>query len=136
MAMGLLALATLAVFARGLTPMDTRVLLLFMACMATSGMAYAGWKKSPQGSLRWDGQHWYWSGFATSPVCHLSVLMDFQNVVLVSIESDGLAAVYLWLEATPGDTSWRPLRRAMVSSKAVSDERSRKPGLSVEGDLA
>lgn len=135
-AMGLLALTIFAVFAREQTPWNERALVLAFAGVVTSGIAFVGWKKSPQGSLRWDGQHWYWSGFVAGPACQLVLLMDFQSVVLVWIACDGQAPFYLWLEATLNDASWRLLRRAVVSSQAASGSKNKKPGLSVEGDLA
>lgn len=135
-AMGLSALAVLAVFAQGQALLDVRVLVLAFACLATCSIALAAWNKSPQGGLFWDGQHWYWSGFGDGAVCQLFLLMDFQSVVLILIKSDGKASFYLWLEAKADDTSWRPLRRAIVSSQPLSDNLNKRPGPVSEGDLA
>ena len=134
--MGLLALVTLAVFVRGQTPLDVRALVLAMVCLVTTGIALMGWRKSPQGSLRWDGQHWYWSGLTAGSACQLFTLMDFQRVVVVLIKSEAHAPFSLWLEEVDNDTSWRPLRRAIISSQAASDSKSKKPGVAAEGDLA
>lgn len=135
--MGLLAMVTLTVFVRGQTRLDVRALVLAMVCMVTTGIAFVGWKKSPQGSLRWDGQHWYWSGFtAAGSGCQLFTQMDFQSVVVVLIKSEAYAPFSLWLEAPDSDMNWRPLRRAIISSQAASDSKSKKPGLAAQGDLA
>ncbi len=131
--MCLLALATLFAFAWGQTPLDVRVLVLVVAIFAASSVAFIGWKKSPQASLRWDGQHWYWSGFTASPVCHLRLWMDFQLVVLVSIAAEGHSPAFLWLEATPDTASWKPLRRAIVSSQTTSGGKNKKTERGVAG---
>nr|WP_295773047.1 hypothetical protein [Rhodoferax sp.] len=136
MAMGLLALVTLAVFAQGQTPLDARALVLAIACVVTTCIAFIGWKKSPQGSLRWDGQHWYWSGLNAGSACQLSTLMDFQSAVVVLIKPEVHAPFSLWLEEAASDTSWRPLRRAIISSQTASDSKSKKPGRAAEEDLA
>jgi hypothetical protein len=134
--MGLLALTTCEYFALGQASSNVRALVLGFVCVVTTGIAFVGWRKSPQGSLRWDGQHWHWSGFTADPACQLVLLMDFQSVVVVLLKSESHAPVGLCLEATPDDTSWRALRRAIVSSQIASDSKSKKPGLAAEGDLA
>ena len=134
--MSLLALAILVFFTLGQMALDARVGVLALAIFIASSAAFLGWKRSPQGSLRWDGQHWYWSGFAASPACSLRLLMDLQSVAVVTITADAHVPVFLWLEATPGDASWRPLRRAMVSSQVESGDKGKKTEPGVEGDLA
>ena len=113
----LLALATLAVFSLEQAASELPAAAIGFALLIASAGAFLGWKKSLQGSLRWDGQHWYWSGFAGSPQCFLTLLMDFQSVVIVAIKPDAAAAKFLWLEKSPRGTNWRPLRRAIVSSQ-------------------
>ncbi len=134
--MTLLALAALAAFASRQAFLDLRVISVASVIVLTSGAAYLGWKQSPQGTLRWDGQHWFWSDFKANPVCHLRLLMDFQRVVLVSVAASGDAPAYLWLEAMPGDASWTPLRRALVSSQAVVEGGDKENALPEDGDLA
>jgi hypothetical protein len=132
-----LSAAALLAFVLGqeILGLDLRVLLLATGILATSGFALAGWKRSPQGTLRWDGQHWFWSDFASNPVCCLRLLMDLQRVVLVSIAADAYAPVYLWLEEMPGDAYWKPLRRAIVSSQAGADGTGKRAPLPPEVDL-
>ncbi len=134
--MTLLAVVVLVAFASGQAFLDLRVFLLASVILLTSGVAYLGWKKSPQGTLRWDGQHWFWSNFNANPVCHLRLLLDFQRVVLVLVTASAGAPVYLWLEAMPGDASWKPLRRAIVSSQGVAKGGDKESALPVTGDMA
>ncbi len=118
--LSLLAMAALWAFVREQGALDARILTLATAIVASSAAAFVGWQKSAVGSLRWDGQHWYWSGFSASQACHLSLLVDFQSVLLVSLVADTRAVpLRLWLEMPPGNVSWKPLRRAIISSQAA-----------------
>ena len=132
----LLALLALVTFAWTQTVLDLRTGGLALALLAASGVALMGWKNSPQGSLRWDGEFWRWSGFGDNPECRLAVLMDFQSVVVVHITTEGWAPIFLWLEANPGDTGWKPLRRAVVSSQATADGKSKKSNTGIAEEFA
>lgn len=135
--LSLLAIAALWAFAREQGALDARILTLAAVIVASSAAAFVGWQKSAVGSLRWDGQHWYWSGFSASQVCHLSLLVDFQSVLLVSLRADtGVAPLRLWLEMLPGNVSWKPLRRAIVSSQAASDGSGDRIECVPEGDTS
>ncbi len=134
--MSQLAVAGLVAFALAQPVLDARTGILALAVFVASSMALLGWRQSPQGDLRWDGQHWYWSGFAENPVCKLRLLMDFQSFVVVNITAKGQAPLSLWLEAIPGDASWKRLRRAIVSSQAESNGKDKNSGLGVQGDPA
>lgn len=118
--LGLMAVVALAVFGWEQAGVDARFGILAFSTVLAGSTACVGWRRSPQGSLRWDGQHWYWSGFAKDTACRLELVMDFQSVVLVSIRAEAQALAFLWLEAAPDATNWKPLRRAIVSSQAAS----------------
>ena len=134
--LAMLALVTMVVFASGQTTQDHRTAVLALAIVIASSVALWGWKNAPQGSLRWDGQHWYWSGFRESPACSLGLLMDFQRVVVVSIHAKAKAPIFLWLEANPGDPSWPSLRRAIVSSLPAGAGKNKEDRPGVVGDPA
>ncbi|MES2581281.1 MAG: hypothetical protein V4627_01070 [Pseudomonadota bacterium] len=132
----LLAVATLAVFAWERPVLDMRTGALALVSLIASGTAFLGWMRSPQGDLRWDGQQWLWSGFAETAPCRLALVLDFQRVMVVKITTGAHVPEFLWLEANPGDTSWRPLRRAIVSSQAASVGKAKKAGPGVAGEFA
>jgi toxin CptA len=134
--LGLLALAILAVFAQGQAVLDVRTGVVALAILVTCSLAFLGWRQSPQGSLRWDGQHWHWSGFPDNTVCRLGLLMDLQSVVVVTLKAETQSSISLWLETTCGDANWKALRRAIVSSQADSDGKRQKAGPGAAGDLA
>ena len=132
----LLVVATLAVFAWEQPVLDVRTGTLVLVSLIANSIAFLGWKRSPQGSLRWDGQQWLWSGFPETAPCRLALVLDFQRVMVVKITTGAHEPEFLWLEANPGDTSWRPLRRAIVSSQAASAGKAKKAGIGVAGELA
>jgi hypothetical protein len=132
----LLAVAALSAFASRQALLNVQIFLLAAVILITSVIAFLGWKQSPKGTLRWDGQHWFWSNFATNSECRLQLLMDFQRLVLVSIEAEGRTRAYLWLETMHGNTHWKSLRRAIVSSQVLIEDTRKVNTLPVEGDLS
>jgi len=136
----LLGLLVFAAFARDQMLLDVRTGVMALAMLIASTTALIGWKHSVQGNLRWDGQHWYWSGFSGNPVCCLRMVMDFQSALLVTVRAEAQASIFLWLEAPPSDAIWKALRRAIVSSQSASNPNSngkdKKIGPGGQGDLA
>lgn len=136
MSLSLLALVSTATFVWTQPALDARPWVIASAVLASLVGALVAWKDSPTGVLRWDGQSWHWSGFATAE-CSLSLLVDFQEVLLVSLKSDGAGPVWLWLQAAiHGDVSWMALRRAIVSSRNASTEQAGMGTLEEKKDLA
>ncbi len=110
------SLITALVFVLNASIWDWRCVAVLGAALLAPILAVRGWQRSPSGQLRWDGQQWHWSGFATTQACRLSLLVDLQRVVLVRLSGEDHPSVWLWLEAAPGSIHWMPLRRAIVSS--------------------
>lgn len=122
--LSLLTAAALGGFAVGQSQFDARFGVMASTFLAVSAIAFHRWQKSPEGRLRWDGQFWFWTGFDALQACRLSLLLDFQRVVLVCVVGDAKAPLWLWLEERRGDPAWKPLRRAMVASQAASRAQS------------
>jgi hypothetical protein len=91
-------------------------LLLFVVLTALRD-----WHKSPTGTLQWDGAHWHWRGHADQAPCLLTLHMDWQTVVLVSLRSEDTSTVWLWLESADDALRWKALRRAIVSSRRLDN---------------
>ncbi len=95
-----------------------------MATVICAGLAgYFGWKNSALGQLAWDGQSWRWespgyqSGLAEQ---RMSVVGDFQHVLLLRMENQAHATLWLWLERTAAPERWLDLRRAVYSPQRPS----------------
>ncbi len=85
------------------------------------GAAWA-WRRSPIGTLRWDGEQWFWMTRLEMSVSGLSIVCDFQRWMLVSMRCAGIRPFFLWLEPTHATSvqSWVALRRALVHSSSFA----------------
>ena len=86
-------------------------------------MAYHGWKNSPVGQLAWDGQVWRWNGpgyQAGVAEYELLVAADFNNVMLLRVENQAHAKLWLWAERRAFPARWLDLRRAVYSPHRAS----------------
>ena len=101
---------------------EWRIALAAVFVLGAGFAAYRGWRNSPVGNLAWDGQSWRWespnyqTGVAEQ---QLSVLADFQNVLLLRIENQAKASLWLWVERKAFPERWLDLRRAVYSPVRV-----------------
>ncbi len=93
---------------------------LFLVCsLVTCAIAAVMWRRSPQGSLRWDGQDWSWTEKNESQSGRLSVHLDFQFFLLVSLRTECGVRLWLWPERQAMALRWHDLRRAVFSRTRV-----------------
>ena len=88
------------------------------AVICAGGAALHGLKNSPVGQLAWDGQVWRWEGpgyQAGVAEYELSVALDLQNLMLLRIENQAHAKLWLWVERRAFPARWHDLRRAVYS---------------------
>ncbi len=95
-----------------------------LAVVLVAGVAAGlGWKNSPTGQLRWDGQVWRWEsqGYqAGTPVRELLVALDFQRILLLRLENHDHATLWLWAGRKAMPERWLDLRRAVYSRRKAS----------------
>jgi toxin CptA len=107
----------------GSRAMDWRLLLAMIVIVLAGMAAYVGWKHTPVGQLAWDGQRWRWDGpgyQAGTVEQKLSVVVDFQNLLLLRLENPAHAHLWVWAERHVLPERWLDLRRAVYSPhKAV-----------------
>lgn len=117
-------------------PADWRMLLVFLSVLFAGLAARTAWNNHPGGQLAWDGDAWHWEspGYQTGAGEHsLSVLADFQQRLLLRLESQAGASVWLWVEKNAMPERWLDLRRAVYSphkspaSPALHDFVSAEP---------
>ncbi len=118
--LGMLALVCTTSFVLAQQRLAWRTLLPVALTPLALGLAVRAWRQAAQGSLQWDGEQWFWSGFPAPQACHVALLMDFQQVLLVALTMPSQKTVYLWLEAAMDATQWKALRRALVSSRGMA----------------
>ena len=98
--------------------LDWRLYLAFTTMLLGGIAAYNGWKNSPVGQLVWDGQCWYWEGTgyqAGVAEQQLTVLVDFQALLLLRLENPAHARLWLWAERKALPERWLDLRRAVYA---------------------
>ena len=94
------------------------IVAVFTSVVGGGLAAYTGWKNSPVGTLAWDGQGWRWesqgyqAGVAEQ---QLSVIADFQHVLLLRIENQAHASMWLWSERQSAPERWMDFRRGVWS---------------------
>ncbi|MFZ2296467.1 MAG: hypothetical protein WB542_13505 [Polaromonas sp.] len=99
--------------------LDWRMGSALLAVLVAGFAARAGWKSAPSGRLAWDGEVWRWesASYQTGMAEHeLSVIADFQHRLLLRIENQAHASLWLWVERSAMPERWLDLRRAVYSS--------------------
>jgi len=99
-------------------PADWRMLLVFLSVLAAGLAARTAWNNFPVGQLAWDGDSWRWesSSYQTGASEHsLSVVADFQQCLLLRLENQAGASLWLWVEKNVTPERWLDLRRAVYS---------------------
>jgi toxin CptA len=101
---------------------DWRQVLAIVATGCAGLAGYYSWKNSALGQIAWDGQLWRWEspgyqrGVAEQT---LSVLADFQHVLLLRLENKAHASLWLWVERKTAPERWMDLRRAVYSPQRL-----------------
>ena len=103
--------------------LDWGMALAFFAVGAAGISTRTSWKNLPSGQLVWDGEIWRWesSSYQTGIAEHrLSVIVDFQRHLLLRLENQARANLWLWAEQSAMPERWLDLRRAVYSPQKLS----------------
>lgn len=93
------------------------------AVLGAGVAAHSSWKNAPKGQLAWDGEIWCWespsyqTGIAEQK---LAVIVDFQHLLLLRLENQASASLWLWAEQRAMPERWLDLRRALFSPGKAS----------------
>lgn len=96
-------------------PAGWRQWLLALTLLCVCALAADAWRRSPRGSLRWDGQTWSWTAVDASVCGVLTVHLDLQFCLLLSLRLDTGARIWFWPERGAEVMAWNALRRAVFS---------------------
>jgi hypothetical protein len=118
-ALGLLGLAAASAWSLQSDAFGWRQALAFAAVIACGCFAAAGWLRSPQGVLRWDGLGWQWEEGGVVTSGRPEIALDLQSRVLLRWTPEDLRARWLWLERQRDATKWDAMRRAVYSRAAT-----------------
>ena len=108
-------------------------LYVALACVVGAGiLAWLAWQRSPvAGLLIWDGLGWRYETAAISVPGMLSVHIDLQFFLLLSLRSDGAGLYWFWLDRPAARSAWSDLRRAIWSN--ASGKARQSEGTPVSG---
>lgn len=99
-----------------------------LVCVSLAGVpALLAWKNVVPGVLRWDGQCWHWSGFLDTSPCHVDLVVDLQQVILLRLSAAPAQRTWLWLSADVAGFQWIALRRAVVGGQGRSGNGQKNP---------
>ena len=96
-----------------------RQALFVITLLGASVFAAWAWRRSPRGSLRWDGQAWSWTSDDKSSCGVLMVHLDLQFCLLVSLRPDRGARILLWPQRGTEVALWNALRRAVFARRSA-----------------
>ena len=97
--------------------------------LGACGAAALAWRRSAQGILHWDGQAWHWTGADASIPVQLTVHLDGQFVLLLSVRPDTGRCRWLWPERRVDEVHWNALRRAVFSRASPRQIQSDSAGV-------
>lgn len=112
---GLLALLS---WAASISQVDWRIGVAFSAAIGAGVAALTRWRHISGGQLAWSGDAWRWESpaYQTGGIEQsLLVIADLQHVLLLRLENQTGASLWLWLERSAMPDRWLDLRRAVYS---------------------
>jgi len=114
---------------------DWRMALAVAAVCGAGALAWVGWKKVPSGRLAWDGEVWHWESQAYQAGVagyELSVIADFQKMLLLRLQNPARAGLWLWAERRVLPERWLDLRRAVYSPHKLAGSSRSLDGMPAE----
>lgn len=97
-----------------------RQALFGLSGLVTGTLAMTMWHRAQQGTLCWDGQAWRWAGNTSTACGTLTVHLDLQFAMLLSLRTDVGALLWIWPEQKNSKERWRDLRRAVFSKRGAT----------------
>jgi hypothetical protein len=110
-----------------------RLGLYAITLVGTGALAIQTWRRTPGGVLRWDGQAWRWTTDAASVNGVLTVHLDFQFCLLLSLQTDAGVRLALWPQRQTDAAHWHALRCAVFSHQRKVAVLATLPGADFGG---
>lgn len=92
-----------------------RQALVWAAVAACGIFAVLGWRRSPVGSLAWDGGGWQWRERDIVHAGRAALALDLQSRLLLRWVPAQGRGHWLWAERASAPPHWDALRRAVYS---------------------
>jgi hypothetical protein len=113
-----------------------RQTLFFLVYLVSSGLAIALWRRTPAGTLCWDGMAWTWKSDKALVSGALTVHLDFQFILLLSLRPATGGRRWLWPERHWAKIHWHDLRRAVFSHKGTAQQTDIAAGTPLRQEAA
>lgn len=95
-----------------------RFQLLFFAVLAiVLSLAVHAWRQTDTGLLAWGGESWIWTTGQQSTGGSMTVHLDLQSLMVLTLRDDQGQSVWLWVERASDPLGWGALRRAVYADK-------------------
>lgn len=97
-----------------------RTVLALVAVFLAGVAAWIGAQRVPAGQLVWTGETWRWESgsYQTGNAEYeLSVVADFQHRLMLRLQNQAQATLWLWVERQAAPERWLDLRRAVYSPR-------------------
>lgn len=108
-------------------PLGRQMLAGAAVLLAGAGVLW-GWWRAPVGSLRWDGQQWFWTVGGASVAVRVHARLDLQRHLLLALQPDPGRSFACWVDCSSQPQRWRDLRRAVYSPARPLDPPLDPPG--------
>ncbi|WP_394789483.1 hypothetical protein [Rhodoferax sp.] len=92
-----------------------RQMLAVLAVVVAGVAAWWGWRRMGVGSLRWDGQQWFWTESGEPGPVRVSAHLDLQQHLLLCLHTEYGGRIWCWAERQSEPQRWSDLRRAVYS---------------------
>ncbi len=92
-----------------------RQCLYAVTWLAAGMIAVQAWRASPRGRLIWNGQDWRWTSIGASVWGRVTVHLDLQFVLVLSLRTPTGRRIWLWPERGTNSARWQALRQAVFS---------------------
>jgi toxin CptA len=99
-------------------PVDWRQGLFAVTLLIYGLVDVLAWRRTPTGTLHWDGQVWGWTEMTQSLSGAVTVHLDLQFCMVLSLQSENGSRIWLWPERRRDPVRWSALRRAVFSRAA------------------
>lgn len=104
---------------------DWRLYPALAGVLCAGILARSAWLRSPvSGFLIWDGLGWRYETPVASVPGALSVQIDLQFFLLLSLRSDGASPYWFWLDRPAAGPAWDDMRRAVWSGSSAAGDKA------------
>lgn len=97
-------------------------IVYFSVLVSVMALAIQSWKNTHAGLLVWGGETWAWQSDGVTITGSMTVHVDVQSLIVLTLKDDHGRSVWVWAERTSDPAHWIALRRAIYAEKRTKTE--------------